>query len=121
MLHAPLLRLNWHVIIKKGKQDDKSASGCHFTLTFKDCTAMQMAQIELEQCEEYIKQLQEQSQQDQVRIDNKVLAACPASACRIASQEQNRPFLPHWHAYMSIIPACLFKLPFNKLYFPLFW
>ena len=39
-----------------------------------------MAQIEVDQCEEYIKQLKEQSEQDQLRTDNKVLAAAPASA-----------------------------------------
>lgn len=31
-----------------------------------------MAQIEVEQCEEYIKQLKEQSEQDQLRTDNRV-------------------------------------------------
>lgn len=38
-----------------------------------------MAQIEVEQCEEYIKQLKEESEQDQLRTDNKVLAADPTS------------------------------------------
>ena len=37
---------------------------------------LQMTQIELEQSEQYIKQLKEQSEQEQLRIDNKVLVAC---------------------------------------------
>lgn len=39
---------------------------------------MQMIQIELEQSEEYIKQLKEKPEQDQLRVDNKVIAAVNA-------------------------------------------
>lgn len=49
---------------------------------------MQMVQIELEQSEEYIKQLKEQPEQDQLRIDNKVCATVPASASESTSHLQ---------------------------------
>ncbi len=37
---------------------------------------MQMTQIELEQSEAYIKQIQEQTNQDQLRNDNTVAPCC---------------------------------------------
>lgn len=50
---------------------------CNFAKAEIKC-AMQMIQIELEQSEEYIKQLKEKPEQDQLRVDNKVIAAVNA-------------------------------------------
>ena len=47
-----------------------------------------MSQIEVEQCEQYIKQLKEQTEQEQLRIDNQVTTTCP----HVRNQVSFQPF-----------------------------
>ena len=84
-----------------------------------------MAQIELEQCEDCIKQLKEQSEQDHLRIDNKVLAASLASGLQTCFMEQNIADPPspllcmhEHHTFLFVEAAChpMLILHFSLVY-----